>query len=197
MSVPPLKGDGQGNYRISIVGNSGMPRSTLGKQLAAVLRVPFVPLDRLFWCPGWQKTSTVEFRAKVVDALGQSPGWVVDGNYTKRIGPMIADSATDIIWLDPPFLLYFPRLCWRTFLRLCGLCEDCSPGCEESFRGIFSRESIVWWCITNHNAARKHEGERLRTEGIHVGGKMRRIGGWGDELVTWQTEVDRLCMVQR
>ncbi len=50
--------------------------------------------------------------------------------------------------LDPPLLLYFPRLCWRTFLRLLGFVPPCTTGCEESLWDIFfSRESIIWWYV--------------------------------------------------
>ncbi len=39
--------------------------------------------------------------------------------------------------LDPPFVLYFPRVFVRTILRLIGLGTPCSPGCNESFREVF------------------------------------------------------------
>ena len=130
--------------------------------------MPCILLDTIFWRPGWQRCPADEFRAAVRAALDQSPrGWVVDGNYTSKIGTMVTDAATDVICepyrvsvsitsadgralsapgLDPPLVLYFPRLCWRTLLRLFRVEEQCSAGCEESARkAFFSRESIILW----------------------------------------------------
>ena len=48
--------------------------------------------------------------------------------------------------LDPPLILYFPRLFYRTIMRLLRLAPPCSPGCEEmAAEAFFSRNSILWW----------------------------------------------------
>ena len=73
-------------------------QSTLGAQLAAILGVPFISLDRLFWLPNWAKTPDEEFKHKVRAALDQSDGgWVVDGNYTRVLGSLLQGEATDIV----------------------------------------------------------------------------------------------------
>ncbi len=73
-------------------------QSTVGQELADMLGVPFIALDTLFWLPGWEKAPPDEFQAKTRAALDQSDrGWVVDGDYTRRIGTIVTDSATDII----------------------------------------------------------------------------------------------------
>ncbi|KAH9940378.1 uncharacterized protein BXZ73DRAFT_88638 [Epithele typhae] len=180
--VLPLRGNGSGEFRVS----------TLARELAAVLGLPAIHLDTLFWDPGWQMCPVDEFRARVRAALDRSGprGWIVDGNYTSRLGNMVGDAATDVIWLDPPLLLYFPRLCWRTLLRLLRIGDPCAPGCDESIREVFfSSESIIWWCLSNHWTVRKREGERYRTDGVHVGGNCRRIAGWGGELAAWKRDV--------
>ncbi|KAJ7922675.1 hypothetical protein B0H13DRAFT_2230435 [Mycena leptocephala] len=201
MVPPPLIGDAHGNYRVRIVGNSGEP-PTVGKQLAEVLGVPFIPLDTLFWKPGWKQSTNEELREKVNLALANAPnGWVMDGNYTRRIGTIVEDKATDVIWLDPPLALYLPRLIWRTFLRLLRLRAPCSPGCTEMVSEVFfSKESIVWWCITHHRPVRDRASAKMALIGIGVGSdvdnqNMRRIGGWGAELRAWFDDVKR--MLQR
>jgi hypothetical protein len=102
------------------------------------------------------------------------------------------------VGLDPPFLLYFPRLVWRTFLRLLRLEPQCSPGCvERPSEVFFSKESIVLWCITNHSTVRARFQPRLRAaqtgvgtqEELNIGRKMRRIGGWGGEFNKWLRSV--------
>lgn len=93
--------------------------------------------------------------------------------------------------LDPPLALYLPRLCVRTLARLLRLAPPCCPGCPERWTEVFcSRESIVWWCLTHHASVRRREQARFRTEGLHVGGPMRRLGGWGGELEQWKRAVD-------
>ncbi|KAJ7040954.1 hypothetical protein C8F04DRAFT_1305660 [Mycena alexandri] len=182
MAPPPLLGDGNGHYRVHLVGNSGAGKG----KLAGLLGVPFISLDTLFWKPGWKMSTNEELRSKVEAALADAPnGWVVDGNYRRRIGTVVEENSTDVIWLDPPLVLYLPRLIVRTFLRLFGLRDPCSPGCHEQVSEVFfSKESIVWWCITGHRPVREREGARMAQIGIGIGSnvkgqKMRRIGGWG------------------
>ncbi|KAF7289064.1 hypothetical protein HMN09_01354600 [Mycena chlorophos] len=197
--VPPLLGDG-GVYRVHIVGNSGVGKvqSTTGRQLAEILGVPFISLDTLHWNPGWKKATDAEFRERVENALAAAPnGWVVDGNYMARLGDIVRARSTDIIWLDPPLLLYLPRLVLRTFLRAFGLQEDCSPGCPDLLsRAFFSKDSIIWWCISNHRRIRKRERALFARIGLGVGSdvehqKMRRLGGWGSERRRWLEDVER------
>ncbi|KAJ7696219.1 hypothetical protein B0H17DRAFT_929762, partial [Mycena rosella] len=133
-------------------------------------------------------------------ALANAPnGWVVDGNYSRRIGSIVQDISTDVIWLDPPLALYLPRLILRTFLRIFRLSPPCSPGCPERVSEVFlSKESIVWWW---HRPVREREGARMAQIGMGVGvdvdgQKMRRLGGWGGELRVWLTEVKRMLQRQ-
>jgi hypothetical protein len=68
----------------------------LGAWLAGVLKVPHVPLDEVFWQPGWQKTPTDKFRATIKAAMDENrAGWIIDGHYNQA--NMIQQEATDII----------------------------------------------------------------------------------------------------
>lgn len=84
-------------------------------------------------------------------------------------------------------MLYFPRLCYRTLLRLLGVQPSCAAGCEESWSDVFTigEKSIIWWCWTRHDIVReRHVGKFAEgTEGRH------RIGGWGSELSRWLEDV--------
>ncbi|KIM90781.1 hypothetical protein PILCRDRAFT_811259 [Piloderma croceum F 1598] len=190
-STCPLIGDSNGHYRVRVVGNS------VAIWLANQINVPYISLDQFYWQPDWKETPRDEFRAQVYAALvNNKGGWVIDGNYTSHVGDLLDKEATDIIWLDPPLLLYLPRICIRTFLRILSRSPPCSPGCQESIGRMFSSDSIVWWCITNHSTMRKRETEKMRELGIHNGGIMRRIGGWGHELWQWKRQVQEVISSQ-
>ena len=180
-----------------------------------MLKTQFIPLDALFWEPGWVQAPPDRFKAKVLAAFKNAgDSWVMDGNYTRHIGPLVDRVATDVICkltsrrqcarltsfkgLDPPFILYFPRLCFRTFRRLFRLEPGCSEGCFERFTEVFfSSDSIVLWCITHHRPVKKRGLENMQRDGIHLGGKYRRIGGWGRELREWKQGVaDMLRMAE-
>nr|GAT52485.1 predicted protein [Mycena chlorophos] len=195
MELPPLLGDGDGVYRVHLVGNAGAGKSTVGREVAKILGVPYLCLDELFWKPGWGQETHEQFRLNVENALAASPnGWVVDGNYSRRIGDMVVDPSTDEIWLDPPLALYLPRIAIRTFARLFGLAEPCRPGCEETIDVFFSRENMILWCFQNHGRVRHRESSRFEKIGLGVGTdaenrKMRRLGGWGSEVSAWLNKV--------
>lgn len=199
-------------------------QTTTGTALAALLGVPFIPMDTLLFDPGWVQTSGDEFRAKLRAALdADARGWVADGNYTKTGGGMAFDEATDIICqsvigvrcqtlthlvglslgLDPPLYVYFPRLLLRTFLRLFRLVPPCSPGCFESPTEVFfSHKSIIWWCLSNHWNTRRRNAERMELIGIEAGSdvagrKMRRFGGWGTDVKEWLRDVAAMLRSKR
>ncbi|KAK0199690.1 hypothetical protein DFS33DRAFT_1268038 [Desarmillaria ectypa] len=189
MEGRPLIGDGRGLYKIHILGNSG---TTLAARLSLILGIPHISLDQLFWEPNWKTAPEDEFRAKIRAAMEQSPnGWIIDGDYQRRGGVIVQEQATDVIWLDPPLILYFPRIVIRTLLRLFGVIPPCSPGCPESVKeAFFHRNSILLWCLTQHRVNRQRGETRMKEIGIGVGTqlenrKMRRIGGWGSELERW------------
>ncbi|KAJ7620049.1 hypothetical protein FB45DRAFT_839370 [Roridomyces roridus] len=190
MAPPPLFGDAEEKYRIHIVGNSASRES------------PRRPLDTLFWKPGWEQSTTEELQANVPAALANAPnGWVVGGNFANRVGPMLEAVSTDVIWLDTPLALYLPRLIWRTILRLLRPAPPCQSGCNERLTEVlFSKDSIIWWCLSQHWIVRRREGERMQKIGVSFGTdvdgrRMRRLGGWGGELRRWFAEVEK--MVQK
>ena len=105
--------------------------------------------------------------------------------------------------LDPPLLLYFPRLVMRTFLRLLRLRPPCAPGCVERIGEVFfSKDSIIWWCISHHWITRKRNQDMMQRIGLGIGReverrRMRRIGGWGSELKRWLCDVRKMVDLRR
>lgn len=102
----PLRGDGKGIYRIHVIGNSGTGKSTLSRQLSKLLNIPYVPLDEVFWNPNWSAPSNEEFQSRVDVLLDQhrDTGWVIDGNYSRRMGAAVKDERTDCICTYSPII---------------------------------------------------------------------------------------------
>jgi len=173
------------------------------------------------WQPSWRPTEVEEFRAKLRSAMAQEGagerGWVVEGDYMMRGGDIAHEASTDVICeclvsyakpccyplvlttnhpgLDPPLLLYFPRLILRTFRRLFGWEAPCAVGCSESVKeAFFSKDSIIWWCLSQHWINRRRNQARMEEIGLGIGRniarqRMRRFGGWGKDLGLWLIDV--------
>jgi len=188
-SLPPLLGDSDGYYRILIVGNSGAGKTTLASKLSSLLHIPRISLDEIFWEPNWEELPVDVFKSRVYAALEQNRSWVIDGNYRSKVGSAIEQQATDIIWLDPPLVLYFFRILKRTFKRIFFNEEICAPGCHETLRGaLASRESILLWCLSQHGPVRSTYQKLSLGKKVEEGGVWHRLGGW-NQLDLW---VDRV-----
>ncbi|KZW01556.1 hypothetical protein EXIGLDRAFT_666287 [Exidia glandulosa HHB12029] len=193
-AIPPLKGDAQGRYRIRVVGNSGTGKTTMLRRLESLLGIPALPMDLVLFEPNFVQVPREVFRARVLEFMDKHEQWVVDGNANSVLGHSSTDNATDVIWLDPPFVLYFPRLFWRTMRRIFGYDEPCAPGCDETWRSVFfNKESILLWAITQHKRNRTRYTAAYNTDPVERGGKWRRLGGWGSEAKRWFEEVEKLA----
>ncbi len=69
-----------GCRRWLIVGAAGAGKSRLAREMAELLDLPIIRLDRHFWNPGWVETDRRKWAHKVVE-LSSRDAWVMDGNY--------------------------------------------------------------------------------------------------------------------
>lgn len=136
---------------------SGCGKTTVGRDLAQRLRVPFVEMDSIVHGPDWVEISDEELRARMEPILA-GEGWVVDGGYQHKIGTMVLDAADTVVWLDLPLRVWLPRLVRRTIARIVRR-EVLWNRNRESLRLLFSRESVVWYAVRNHRR-RQREWER-------------------------------------
>ena len=86
--------------RIHVVGNSCSGKSTLGKQLATALQVPFVELDALNWRPGWvglNETNPEKFESLIAKAT-DGDGWVVAGSYMSFSQRVFWPRLETVVW---------------------------------------------------------------------------------------------------
>jgi adenylate kinase family enzyme len=136
--------------RVAVIGGSSTGKTTTSRALAARLGVPHVELDALHHDRGWSEAPVDVLRARVEAALAAAPdGWVVDGNYFGKLGPLVLDRADTIVWLDVPYGTAIRRVLWRTLWRIVRR-EELWNGNRESLRLALSRESIVLWVLRTH-----------------------------------------------
>lgn len=149
--------------RVSIVGNSGSGKTTLARALAERLGVPHIELDQLNHQPGWQERTAEELRAAVTPLLA-GDGWVVDGNYRRRVGNLVTAAADTVVWLDYPRAVVMSRIVRRTIRRVVTR-QELWNGNREPFSNLWSldpQRSVVAWSWTQHHAYRRqYEAEML------------------------------------
>jgi adenylate kinase family enzyme len=137
-----------------IASASGNGKTTLGCELAARLDVPFVELDALVHGPNWSETPDDDLRAQL-ELIVAGEGWVIDGQYTRKLGTLVLDAADLIVWLDLPMQIWIPRLARRTWRRLRSR-EQLWNGNTESIRGaIWGRESLFGYSLRMHVSRRR------------------------------------------
>lgn len=138
------RGHAHKELRIIVVGSSGAGKSTFGKSLGEVLRIPFKELDELHWEHGWKEADLEIFRERTHNFTSQT-SWIVDGNY-RKVNDIFWHKATHIVWLNTPFAVCLWRVTKRSLWR--GLRrEKLWNGNRESLRMFFSKQSLFVWVI--------------------------------------------------
>jgi adenylate kinase family enzyme len=133
-----------------MVGVSGSGKSTVGKELARRLAVPYVELDAIFHQPGWTPLPAEQFRWRVT-AIASGEGWVIDGNYTAVL-PLVWERADSVVWLDLPRRTVMRRIIWRSVRRVAGRAELWN-GNRERWRNLLTwneQESVISWAWHHH-----------------------------------------------
>ena len=141
--------------RVAIVASaSANGKTTLGRELARRLGVPFVKVDALNHGPGWTEASADELRARV-EPLLEGDAWVVDGYYRGKLGDLVPRSADVVVWLDLPLRVWLPRLLRRTASRVI-LREELWNGNRESLRTVLlGRDSLLVYSLRSHYRRRR------------------------------------------
>lgn len=128
--------------RILIFGVSGSGKTTLAEKLAAKTGIPLHLADEIAWNPGWQEVPMAEQLRRVLEIVEQD-AWILDSAYGKWLD-VVFPRVELIVCLDYPRAISLTRLIRRTFRR-CLYKEKSCNGNQESFRKVFSRDSIILW----------------------------------------------------
>ena len=97
--------------KIVIIGSPGAGKSTLARQLGAILKIDVIHLDRLFWEPKWKEKPREE-RREILRDLVQKERWIIEGTYLDTADIRV-NAADTIIFLDISASLCF----WRVLNR--------------------------------------------------------------------------------
>jgi len=147
--------------RVSVVGTSGVGKSTFASGLALVLGAPFLELDSWQHQADWTPLPVEEFRARVA-LVADGECWVIDGNYG-RVQDLVWARADTVIWIDLPRLTVMRRIIWRTLRRVGGRVELWN-GNRERWRNFFSldkEESVIVWAWQTYAANRARYEEAM------------------------------------
>ena len=139
---------------------SGNGKTTLGRELAARLEVPFVELDALVHGPDWVETPDDDLRAQV-EPIVESDAWVIDGAYRGKLGDLVLDAADVVVWLDLPLRVWLPRLIRRTARRIRRREELWNGNRETLVNVIWGRESLLVFAVRSHFRRRREYPEAL------------------------------------
>jgi adenylate kinase family enzyme len=141
--------------KVAIIASaSGNGKTTLGRELAGRMQVPFVELDALVHGPGWAQTPDAVLRAQLAPIVA-GDGWVIDGAYQRKLGDLVLDAAELIVWLDLPIGVWLPRLARRTWRRMRRR-EELWNGNRESLRAaLWGRESLFAYALRTHFRRRR------------------------------------------
>lgn len=143
--------------RILIIGCGGAGKSTLARQLGAMLDLPVVHLDQIYWSPGnWEHLSKEEFDARLAVELEKSQ-WIMDGNFNRTMPMRIAHCDT-IIYLDFNRFTCIFQWIKRVITHWGRHRPDMAPGCHE----WFDPEFFKW--LWNYNKENRESNYRLLNE---------------------------------
>lgn len=181
-SFEHMSGFPQPGRRICVIGTSGSGKTFVARTLAERLRVPYISNDAIIWRPGWQPTPPAE-RLVQFEAATRPDGWTFDGNLGSREEDKLVLKRCDtLVWLDPPRWLVHWRVTQRSVLRVLTR-EPLWHGNVETWRRLFSRDSIVWWSVKTHGR-RREEYWRLFHDPEYSDRRRIRLRSRG-EIAEW------------
>ncbi|KWX00758.1 Topology modulation protein [Carbonactinospora thermoautotrophica] len=87
--------------RIAVIGCGGSGKTRLARRLGALLDVPVIHLDAVYYDSAWNALPQEKFAA-LQEELVAAPAWVIDGNYASTL-PIRLKAADTVVFLDLPW----------------------------------------------------------------------------------------------
>lgn len=114
----------------------------LAERLSARTGIPWHQADNLTYEPGWVQVPVEEQRRRI-EAICAGERWILDTAYSSWVDVVLA-RAELIVALDLPRIVSLARLVRRTVARVLDGRPVCN-GNRETWRSVFSRDSILLW----------------------------------------------------
>jgi len=145
-----------GMNRVVVVGSSGSGKTTVAREIAARLDVPFLELDAVRHADGWDSTPDPEFQ-RIIGRFATQDQWVIDGNYTSHgARDLVWPRADTIVWSDTSRPVVMRSVIARTLRRVVTR-EKLWNGVTEPFTNLYSPdpyENIIVWAWTRFDHVR-------------------------------------------
>ena len=141
--------------RILVYGVTGSGKTSLAARISEATGIPWHSVDELTWEPGWVPVPTDE-QCRRIEAICAGKRWVLDTAYGAWLEIPLG-RAELVVALDFPRWLSLYRLTRRSVARAIDGRPVCN-GNRESFRHLFSADSIVGW----HFKSFRRKRERMR-----------------------------------
>lgn len=87
--------------RVAVIGNAGGGKSTLCRELSCARQLPYFPVGKMQWRPGWKPVPPDEF-AVAHSALLARQSWIIDGFAPWQEVERRLDLADTIVLVDHP-----------------------------------------------------------------------------------------------
>jgi adenylate kinase family enzyme len=174
--------------RIAVVGTSGSGKTYVAEALARILDIPYVCNDAIIWRAGWQPTPKDEVLVEVDQATRRGT-WTFDGNLDPSPeDQLVLERCDTFVWLDLPRWEVFSSIIRRTVGRAISR-EPLWHGNRESWRTMFSRDSIIWWSVKTFSL-RRPQYQALFSDD-RFAGKVRIRLASRHEVRRWLAAVER------
>ena len=121
--------------RIMIIGSCGAGKSTLAKQIHAILGLELIHLDQAYWKAGWVEPSKEEWKEKLAVLL-EKDRWIMDGNYGGTM-EMRLEKADTVVFLDRSRWVCLYRVFKRIWTYQGQSRPDMAAHCPERFNWPF------------------------------------------------------------
>lgn len=157
--------------KIVIFGCGGSGKSTLARQLGAILHIPVIHLDQLYWRPGWQHVTDQEFDEILHEKLA-AENWIMDGNFSRTL-PLRLEHSDIAIYLDFSRLTCIRGVIGRVIRYYGRTRPDMGADCPDKF----DLEFLSWvWSFNRKNRSRYYQMlNELQGREVHILRKRREI----------------------
>ena len=123
--------------RVLVVGNAGAGKTTFAMQLARIIGLPLIQLDRHYWQPGWTPRPEDIWNRHMVELIGPD-SWIMDGNYVSSLA-MRLGRCDAVVFFDLPRSTCLWAVLRRVVVHQLARRPDLPDGCPETVDWEFLR----------------------------------------------------------